>query len=151
MNKSIKITVWVLLAIIVTSLFIVAKITFAEDKKTDDTIPFLVSHRQQAPKLPALFANQARTIIMRTDYAKHPKAIDWWINYIDSQIAWESKKPSSAISIEVTKASMDVQSYLAEAYELAGYHSELVPGWTGTDEHNRGGHPDGKTYLGLSW
>ena len=42
---------------------------------------------------------------------------------------------------------MEVQGYLTELYNKAGYYKpELQPGWN--DKTNR---PDGKTYLSLSW
>lgn len=115
------------------------------------TTPVFAHHYHVPTPWPIVSAKDARQEISDIAYKAHAEAIDWWIQYINSRVLTESHNQNATVTIDVTVASMEVQCYLAGEYEREGYHSELIPGWTGYDEHHRGGHPDGKTYLGLSW
>jgi len=95
---------------------------------------------------PVMSAKDARQEIFDTIYQKHAEAIDWWVQYINNRILVESRNVNACVSIDIRKASSDVQSYLVESYEREGYHIERVPGW---DEVNN--KPDGTAYLSLSW
>jgi hypothetical protein len=97
-------------------------------------------------------AKEARDRMMDDLRLKHIEAVNWWIDFINTKVIDTADSGSACTLIDVTVASMEVQSYLEFVYDRAGYYkTELVPGWTGYDSHRRGGHPDGKTYLSLSW
>lgn len=98
----------------------------------------------------------------------HEEACQWWTNYIQHQILEQVQHQNCVLTVDVTVASYEVQAYLESALERNGYHTEVIPGWStdhlSFEERSKNrkacendektcdhGHPDGKTYLGISW
>src|ERR1700688_841048 len=69
----------------------------------------------------ALPANDARDIIMDQIRSNNMKAIDWWVDFINTRVIGESQSKNASTNIDITKAGMEVQEYLVLAYERAGY------------------------------
>lgn len=121
-------------------------------------------------------AKEARDRLMDDLRLKHVQEVYKWIDSINKKVIDETDDGSACTLIDVTAADMEVQEYLVFVYDRAGYYkTELIPGWS-TDGlmlkqrkeaekacqdcvqdsnkkacNDECGHPNGKTYLSLSW
>jgi hypothetical protein len=154
MNKQIKLIVRILLSLILVSGIILTKRAFGSSWGTlhdghDDVseLPGMIHNHPPVRHAPhPLPAREARNTITQTIYHKHKTAIDWWVKYINKRIDVESNNENASVSIDVTKASIDVQAYLEMVYVGAGYDVRLMQTWNSALRV-----PENPIYLGLSW